>query len=374
MTSHLVDFDDALQDVTRGQTKVKRRDYLDSGLLPIIDQGQDFVAGYTNDSTAAFSGPLPVILFGDHTRIVKFVGQPFALGADGVKVLRPSEGFDPEFLAFYLQAAPIGSLGYSRHFKLVKELKFWKPPLDEQRRIVDILNRANAIRRLRHEALDKARQIIPALFIDMFGDPAKPAVPVQRAMLKDVCNIGAGVTKGRKLGDAETIDVPYMRVANVQDGALSLDEIKTIPIRSTELPKYALEPGDLLMTEGGDADKLGRAAIWNGEIESCVHQNHVFRVRCSSETIEPVYLRELVGSSYGKSYFLQVAKRTTGIASINKTQLGQFPVVMPAIGAQREFAARAGNIFTLMKRIGRSIAEHDGLTLSLMAQLFGKSN
>ena len=195
------------------------------------------------------------------------------------------------------------------------------PPLAEQGHIVDILNHAASIRRLREETRAKVREIVPALFIDMFGDPVTNPNKWPIAELDVVTSIGSGVTKGRKLNGGQTIEVPYLRVANVQDGRLNLSEVKMISVRADEQVKYGLLPGDLVMTEGGDPDKLGRSAIWKGEIEGCIHQNHVFRVRPHKEQVLPDYLCALSGSAYGKGYFLLVAKRTTGIASINRTQL-----------------------------------------------------
>jgi hypothetical protein len=115
-----------------------------------------------------------------------------------------------------------------------------------------------------------------------------------------------------------------MRVANVKGGHLDLEEVKYITIRRAELEKLRIEPGDLLMTEGGEPDKLGRAALWKDEIKECVHQNHVFKVRADRRKVLPTYLRSLAGSSYGKAYFLRVAKKTTGIASINKLSSALF--------------------------------------------------
>ena len=131
-----------------------------------------------------------------------------------------------------------------------------------------------------------------------------------------------------------------MRVANVKDGYLDLTEVKTIQIKRSEVQKLRIRPGDLLMTEGGDPDKLGRAALWASEIEACVHQNHVFKVRSDRARLSPAYLRTLAGSAYGKAYFLSVAKKTTGIASINKTQLNAFPVPLPPLPLQRAFERR----------------------------------
>jgi type I restriction enzyme, S subunit len=133
--------------------------------------------------------------------------------------------------------------------------------------------------------------------------------------------------------NADMVEVSYLRVANVQDGHLDLTEMKTIRIRSSEIERYRLQPGDVVLTEGGDFDKLGRGFIWRGELDLCVHQNHVFAVR---GRIIPEFFAYLAQSSYGKAYFLQVAHKTTNLACINSTKLKAFPVLIPRLDEQRE--------------------------------------
>ena len=131
-----------------------------------------------------------------------------------------------------------------------------------------------------------------------------------------------------------------------------------------------LAPGDLLMTEGGDQDKLGRAAVWNGELPYCAHQNHVFRVRPRVEFVLTDYLRDVAGSPYGKAYFLSIAKRTTGIASINKSQLGSFPVPVPPMDLQRLYAGTVEGA-RAVARVGEVGARTAAALLaSLMCELF----
>jgi type I restriction enzyme S subunit len=134
-------------------------------------------------------------------------------------------------------------------------------PDQEQRRIVDILDRAASIRRLRRQAQETARQIVPALFNKMFGDPINNPMGWPVARLETVASVASGVTKGRRLDGAEVVDVPYMRMAKVQDCFLDLRDLKTIPLRPAEIDRFRLLPGDMLMTEGGDPDKVGRGAI-----------------------------------------------------------------------------------------------------------------
>lgn len=159
------------------------------------------------------------------------------------------------------------------------------------------------------------------------------------ACLSDVATVQTGVAKGRALGDAEVIGVPYLRVANVQDGHLDLREMKRITIRVSELERYRLEPGDVVLTEGGDFDKLGRGFVWNGEVPGCVHQNHVFAVRADRSVLLPTFLAYLAQSPYGKAYFLKVAHKTTNLACINTTKLKALPVLIPDLSEQQEIVA-----------------------------------
>jgi type I restriction enzyme S subunit len=207
----------------------------------------------------------------------------------------------------------------------------------------------------------------------MFGDSRTMAERYPARPLGEVADIGSGVTKGRKLDDADTVEVPYLRVANVQDGHLDLSEMKTIPIRETERDKYGLRPGDIVMTEGGDADKLGRGAIWTGALPYCAHQNHVFRVRPHDGVVLNPFLKELIGSHYGKAYFLSVAKQTTGIASINKTQLSAFPVPLPSLLEQQRFANLAASAMSSEALADTAARTSADLAAALTSRLFGEA-
>ena len=246
---------------------------------------------------------------------------------------------------------------------------FFLPPLAEQRRIVDILNRTARIETLRARSAERLREFVPALFVKMFGDRNKIRNRFSCRPLHEVATIASGATKGRKIEPADAIDVPYLRVANVQDGFLTLDEIKTITIRRGEEQQYALAPGDLVMTEGGDQDKLGRAAIWNGELAYCAHQNHVFRVRPRADVVLTDYLRDVVGSAHGKAYFLSVAKRTTGIASINKTQLGEFSVPVPSMELQARYTRFVAGARSIAVAADGATARAAAVSASLMYRL-----
>ncbi len=154
------------------------------------------------------------------------------------------------------------------------------------------------------------------------------------AKLDQVAAIAGGVTKGQKFSEkAETREVPYLRVANVQRGYLDLLEIKTIRALAAEVKELALRPGDVLFNEGGDRDKLGRGWIWEGQIEECVHQNHVFRARLFLDEMQPK-LVSWCGNSYGQQWFMKAGKQSVNLASINLTVLRSFPVPLPPLAEQ----------------------------------------
>lgn len=141
-------------------------------------------------------------------------------------------------------------------------------------------------------------------------------------------------------------------------------------IKRSEVEKLRIEQGDLLMTEGGDPDKLGRAALWRGEINLCVHQNHIFKVRSNRALLSPEYLRSLASSAYGKAYFLRVAKKTTGIASINKTQLSAFPVVLPPRAIQEVFNRHVQSAESIMAQQDSALNKAKATFEALLARSF----
>ncbi|EJL6332746.1 restriction endonuclease subunit S [Vibrio cholerae] len=158
-----------------------------------------------------------------------------------------------------------------------------------------------------------------------------------RIALEKIAEVRSGVAKGKK-GLKAPIEVPYLRVANVQDGHVDLTEVKTIEIEQDKLERYSLKYGDVLMNEGGDYDKLGRGDVWLGQIEPCLHQNHVFAVRPNQDIVDSFFLAALAASNYGKTYFLSCAKRSTNLASINSTQIKEFPVLVPPLPEQKKIA------------------------------------
>ncbi|MDN3559797.1 restriction endonuclease subunit S [Vreelandella neptunia] len=183
--------------------------------------------------------------------------------------------------------------------------------------------------------------------------------------LGNLSEIVSGVTLGGKSGSSAWPLVPYLRVANVQDGYLDLTDIKRIRVSPADIEKYRLLPGDVLMNEGGDFDKLGRGALWQGQIEFCLHQNHVFRVRTNPGVLSPYFLAAYSSSVAGKRYFIRSSKQSTNLASINSTQLKAFQVPLPSSAEQiliiKELQAMASKIESEKAFLDKMIIQKSGL-------------
>lgn len=267
----------------------------------------------------------------------------------GCKSFIPSSDILSGFLYFALKQSigQIRELGSGTTFSEVSksqlesfEIAF--PPLPEQRRIATLLHEHLAAvekaRRAAQARLEAAQALPAALLREIFESEEARGWNVRK--LGDVARIGSGVTLGKKYEGIEIRPVPYLRVANVRDGFLDLSDVNEIAIPELDIEKYLLCEGDLLLTEGGDPDKLGRGTYWQGQMAECIHQNHIFRVRFDLERFSPSFLSAQLGSAYGKAYFLAFAKQTTGIATINQQVLANFPLMVPAREVQDHIATR----------------------------------
>lgn len=221
--------------------------------------------------------------------------------------------------------------------KRLLPIKIPLPLLSEQRRIVEkierLVGKIEEVRKLREISLRETELLLTSFYNQFFNKRLHNRV--KTVPLGDISEIRSGVTLGRQL-NGNLITLPYLRVANVQDGYLDLSKVKEVRIREEEFEKWKLEEGDLLLTEGGDWDKLGRGTVWKNEISNCIHQNHIFRVRVNRNEFDPYYLLALTSSPYGKGYFQEASKQTTNLASINQRQLKAFPVYILPLKGQRE--------------------------------------
>jgi len=260
----------------------------------------------------------------------------------------------PEFIALVLARPPaweqltkrITGVGARRERLQVPDFLDFElalPSLDEQERIVAATRRVEAAaaaaeheRALSFAALQAG---IDALIVPGGTWDALPA-SWSLSTLGEVADVRSGITKGRKTKEKLT-ERPFLRAANVQNGYLDLAEIKPIEVSDKEIERFRLQEGDVLMVEGsGSRDRLGRGWIWEGQIEDCLHQNHVFRARPDAEQVLPRFLAYLLDTSAARGHFLEAAKTTSGLVTINRTQTAALPVPLPPLAQQAEIVRR----------------------------------
>ena len=263
-------------------------------------------------------------------------------------VFSVSDELDCQFLYYFLKsnigrqmirAKAAGSVRDNLKLDMLKEMTIPDSSLDDQRHCVATLDNLQYLIQLRKKQLAELDNLVKARFVEMFGDMYLNTMEWRELQLETMADIVSGITKGRKIAGKQLTKVPYMAVSNVKDGYIDWTTVKTIEATDQEINQYRLLPDDVLMTEGGDPDKLGRGAIIRTPLENCIHQNHIFRVRLDESHILPDYFAEYLKHQRAKRYFLGCAKQTTGIASINMKQLKALPVLLPPLELQNEFSA-----------------------------------
>ena len=263
------------------------------------------------------------------------------------------------------------------------------PPLSEQKRIVDSLDRLSGRIDRGRTALDHVptlveqckSKILSLAFagrltadiretgtIDLPNGNGYPSGWVARS-LGEIAEIQGGIQVGKRRSESVTlVDVPYLRVANVQRGWLKLDEIKTLQVTPSERDRLLLQNGDILMNEGGDRDKLGRGWVWESQIAECIHQNHVFRVRLFDRSFPSKYVSHYANAK-GQEYFFQKGTQSTNLASIGKRKLAAFTIPIPQTVEAREIVDRIESIFGWLDRVLTHYESASALLPSLEAAI-----
>ena len=288
----------------------------------------------------------------------------------GFAVLRPTPELEPKYLWRLVQSsrfvdavvAHSVGVGYPAIAPTrLADLSVWVPPLEEQRAIATFLDcetakidalvakqeRLIALLQEKRAALIShavTKGLDPDVEVKDSGIPWLGEIPghweVRR--LKFAANVQSGVAKGRDLEGRKIINPPYLRVANVQNGYVDLSDVATIAIAEDEIDRYSLKAGDVLMTEGGDFDKLGRGTVWEAQIEPCVHQNHIFAIRpyCG---VSSYWISTITQTDYARHYFILRSKQSTNLASISSTNLMELPVVLPPDSEQEAILIHLGH-------------------------------
>ena len=351
-------------DVTKTGTKIPKEEYLTTGKNIIIDQGKDSIAGYTDRQKGIFK-EVPVIVFGDHTRIVKYVDKPFFLGADGVKVLKSKEKeSNYKYLYYALKAAHIPNTGYNRHFKWLKQININYPGFNEQKNIVDILDSLTRIIKVRQKELALFDKLIKARFVEMFGDPVLNSKNFEVSTLSNLGMLGRGRSKHRPRNDPKLLGgkYPLIQTGEVSQSGLYIRNFSNT-YSEFGLKQSKLWPKDTLCIT--IAANIASTSILT--FNACFPDSVVGFIS-NKDKIKPVFLH------YWFSFFQNIIEsQATQVAqkNINLKVLSNLSVIHPPISLQNEFANFVQQVDKSKVAVQKSLDETQKLYDSLMQEYFG---
>lgn len=354
-------FKDVVADNSGGNKKVAQSDFLKFGEIAVVDQGKELVAGYYNDISMAVKTNPPYIIFGDHTRIFKYVSFPFVMGADGTKILQPKiNNCDTKYLYYFLTSINVPNTGYNRHFKYLKELQIPLPPLPEQKKIAAILDAADKNRQLTKALIAKYDELTQSLFLDMFGDPVKNENGWERVELKSLCSFKKKTIKPENIIQSENY--------------IALDSIEKFTGKITTL--YNVDEGELRSNKFW----FDNSYILYGKLRPYLNKVALpdFEGVCSTDIIpiQPMYNRSnrlFIASILRHNSFVAFAdERSSGanLPRINPSEVEKYPTINPPLKLQNLFAERVQAIEAQKSQAQASLVKAEELFNSLLQKAF----
>ncbi len=353
--------------------EVKRQNQINNseiqavGRFPVIDQGQSFIAGYTNDEERVIYNGLPYIIFGDHTRCFKFVDFPFVLGADGTKVLKPDEArFDSKFFYFALINQKIPSRGYNRHFKLLKESSVPHPADTwEQKKIASLLTLVQRAIEQQERLIALTTELKKALMHKLFTDGRRGEKQKQTEIgpvpeswkviplgsLLKMAQYGLSV-KGSAAGS-----YPMLRMTNQINGQIVPNDLKWVEISEADFNKFSVKRGDVLFNRTNSYDLVGRTAIFDLDGEYAF-ASYLIRLRVDHDMLDSFFLNHYLNCDETQQRLKSIATRAVSQSNISATRLKSFMIPLPSLEEQDE-------VISTLNIVDKKIAEHKQFAYAL---------
>lgn len=342
MTLTMLPFEEVFRDASGGNVKTPQSEYLEDGAIPVVDQGQKLIAGYVNDRSRICNARPPVIVFGDHTRAIKYADFEFAMGADGTKVLVPKVEVDVKYLYFALCSLKIPSAGYSRHYKFLKEQRIPFPPLAEQKRIAGILDAADALRAKRRESIAQLDALLQSTYLEMFGDPVTnpkgwELIPFGE-LVYDFRNGISPSSKGKFDGEVLTLSAIT---------AHDFDFSSKKPARFDRPPaqlQYISSDTFLICRGNGNIQLVGVGVFPDRDSTEVCFPDTVIAATIDFQRIIPSYLQILWRSRHVRIQIERDARTTNGTHKVNQRVLSKIWLPLPPYECQLVFEEAVDSI------------------------------
>jgi type I restriction enzyme S subunit len=364
----LRDFTTIFKDVTGGNLKVMKSDYLSEGNYPVIDQGKELIGGYSNiDQVVKRKGE--VIVFGDHTGCLKFVNFDFLLGADGVKVIQPKyDVLDAKYAYYLLHKVHIPDTGYDRKFKYLKSTKIPLPPLPTQKKIAAILDAADAHRQKTKQLLAKYDELAQSIFLEMFGDPVTnpkgwEVINFDELVSED-CPLTYGIVQP---GEEYEHGIPCVRPVDLTHQYVGISNLKKIdPSISKKFKRTILKGGELLLSVRGS---VGVLSIAKSTLKGCNVTRGIVPIWFDSEVSNKIFFYYLYKSISVQRRLSELSKGAT-LIQINLKDLRDLRLIKPRIETQNRFAERVSLIEEQIEKLNDIMRKSEDLFNSLLQKAF----
>lgn len=337
---------DSFENCTDSKKKIPQKEYLKDGKIAVVDQGQNVIGGYTNDREMIFAGNVPVIIFGDHTRCIKYIDFPFAQGADGVKVLKPKQFFNEKAFYYAFQTVDIPNMGYRRHFPLFDKYAIPVPPLSEQQRIVDriesLFTKLDEAKQRAQDALDSFETRKAAILHKAFtGELTVQWRKEHDVGMESWSNTTLSkIVVGFKYGTSEKSDysykgMPVFRIPNITDDGLSFEDLKFLPYKNVPDENQIHENDILIIRSNGSRKLVGKSVLVPRLDQEYTYASFLIRIQ-TLESVLPNYLVLYLNSSDARRQMFKKAKSSAGINNINSKELGAILIELPSLFEQTE--------------------------------------
>lgn len=358
----MIAFSDVFADVTKQGTKLQTSEYLASGKYPIIDQGQDDIAGYTDREDGLFTD-VPAIIFGDHTRIVKYVDMPFFLGADGVKVLKATiPDVDYRYLYYAVSAVKIPNTGYNRHFKWLKEAQISLPDLSTQRRIADTLDKVSEGIEVCRRMLGELDLMVKAKFVEMFGDAKVNPFDWVQSTIGASCTLKSGTSLPIEK-ENECGNIPYVKVGDMNYAGNEKYITTSSRFVTEETAGVGIFPvGSVVFPKRGGAIGTNKKRLTSVPI--CADLNVMGVI--PGKQLLPQYLL-----AYFDTIDLGLLNNGSSVPQINNKDIAPLIISIPPIELQEQFATFVSKIDKSRLTIQQVLSKMELEQKVLMQKYFG---
>lgn len=361
--------------------KTKQKEYLDLGTLAIVDQGKELIGGYSNDLGKTVECKLPVIVFGDHTRAVKYVSFPFGAGADGIKILEPKDGIVPKYLYYGTQylVAKMPNHGYARHYQFLEKMDLPVPPLTEQQRIVARIEELFSQLDSGVETLRKTKQQLAvyrqAVLKEAFDIALQDCkmLSIELLLTKDRKGMSTGPFGTMiKKQDHKMSGVPMLGIENIGRGRfVDGNKIFVTAEKAEELKSFVLREGDIIISRSGT---VGEICVVPKRAEGALLSTNLMKVSLDDTIIRADYFISLFQS---KGVVLdQVKELCKGSTRefLNQTILKKIVFPVPSLEKQREIMdvidARMTTCDSIEQTVDAALQQAEALRQSILKQAF----